>query len=159
MTSTRKKASNRRLAGAVTIAKGLFAILTILTVGAFVSLATWPPINDVETGITPEYPALQPRAYRFTSDRVLSAAEESVDALERFTVVSLNEESRLVVATADTRSGRFTDDVTIRVEANGDGGAIVFIRSRSRVGRGDFGQNSRNIEAIQQEMDHNLGIE
>lgn len=135
------------------------AIAGILVIAMFASLAVWPPINDVETGATEEYPDIQPRDYRFSADRVLAAASESVEAMERFSLVSVDEEAGIVEATADTRSGRFTDDITVRVEANGDGGAIVFVRSQSRVGKGDFGQNARNIVALQQAMDMNLGVE
>jgi uncharacterized protein (DUF1499 family) len=144
---------------AIRAGRVLTAVLGLLLVATFASFAIWPPINDVETGATPEYPDIQPRDYRFSADRVLSAASESVEALERFEVVSVDEEAGVVAATADTPSGRFTDDITVRVEANGDGGAIVFVRSQSRVGKGDFGQNARNIEALQQAMDTNLGIE
>lgn len=122
-------------------------------------LSIWPPINDVTTGETAEYPDVQPRAYRFSQDRVTAAAAESIEALERFALVSVDEEAGVVVATADTRSGRWTDDITVRVEPNGDGGSIVFVRSASRVGRGDFGQNARNIEALQEAMDANLGVD
>jgi len=159
MRPKRKTPKSRAIAAFLTLARVLGAILAVLIVATFVSFAVWPPINDVETGSTPEYPDLQPRAYRFSADRVFSAAEESVEALERFSVVSADEEAGIVLATADTRSGRFTDDVNVRVEPNGDGGAVVFIRSSSRIGRGDFGQNARNIEALQLEMDLNLGVE
>lgn len=144
---------------AVVLLRVVGAIIGLATVSLATTLAIWPPINDVETGLTPEYPDIRPRAYRFSADRVLAAATESVEALERFEVVSVDEEAGVVEATAETRAGWFTDDLTVRVEANGEGGAIVFIRSRSRVGRGDFGQNARNIEAIQAAMNTNLGVE
>lgn len=144
---------------AIIAGKVVAAVVALLVIGMFASLAVWPPINDVETGATPEYPDLQPRDYRFSADRVLAAASESVEALERFELVRTDEEDAVVEATATTRSGRFIDDVVIRVEANGDGGAIVFVRSHSRVGKGDFGQNARNILALQQAMDSNLGVE
>lgn len=127
-------------------------------VAGMVALAAWPPINDVRTGETPEYPDLQPRAYRFSQPRVFAAAEESIVALEGFALVSADGESGTLEATAESRTGWFTDDVTIDVQANGEGGAIVFIRSRSRVGRGDFGQNARNVRALQAAMDANLGV-
>ena len=152
------KTKRRRSAIAVLL-RALGALLAGAVVALFATMAIWPPINDVETGVTPQCPDVQPRAYRYSADRVLAAAEESVEALERFDLVTVDETTGLVEATATTRSGWFTDDVTIRVEANGDGGAIVFVRSRSRVGKGDFGQNARNIAAVQAAMDANLGVE
>jgi uncharacterized protein (DUF1499 family) len=45
---------------------------------------------------------------------------------------------------ATTRWLRFKDDVTIRVRRTG-GRTVVSVRSRSRIGKLDFGQNARNI--------------
>lgn len=139
--------------------RGVAVLAGAAFVALLVALSVWPPINDVSTGATPEYPDIQPRAYRFSSPRVLAAAVESIDALERLERVEVDEERGVVLATATTRSGRFTDDVEIRVEPNGEGGALVFVRSRSRVGRADFGQNARTIRRIQQAMDDNLGVD
>ena len=144
------------------VGKVLAVAVGLLFVAFFASLAVWPPINDVTTGETPEYPDVQPRAYSFSQPRVVAAALESIASLERLALVSevASEEGvHVIEATATTRSGRFTDDVSIRVDANGDGGAVVFIRSHSRVGRGDFGQNARTIRSLQRAMDENLGLE
>lgn len=142
--------ARRKLAPAVAV------VLAVVLAAGFASLAAWPPINDVTTGETPEYPELQPRAYAFSRPRVVAAAVEAVGALRRFDLVSVDEDAGVVEATARTRSGLFTDDVTVRVEANGEAGSIVFVRSRSRVGRGDLGQNARNIRALQEAMDASL---
>ena len=136
---------------------GSFAVAAALGIAAFTLLAVWPPINDVSTGETAQYPDVQPIAYRFSQPRVVAAAVESIEALERFDIVATDEATGVVEATATTRSGRFVDDVTVRVEANGEGGAIVFMRSRSRVGVGDLGQNARNIRQLQAQMNRNLG--
>lgn len=141
-----------------TVGRVAAVVATVLLVGGLGLLAAWPPINDVTTGRTPQYPEIQPRDYSFSRPRVLAAAVESIEALPRFELVEADEESGTIDATASTRSGWFTDDVTVRIEHNGEAGAIVFIRSRSRVGRGDFGQNARNILALQEAMDENLGV-
>lgn len=148
----------RALAALRVVALCLGACAALTFVAGMVALAVWPPINDVRTGETPEYPDLQPRAYRFSQPRVFAAAEESIVSLDGFDLVSADAESGLLEATAESRTGFFTDDVTLEVQANGEGGAIVFIRSRSRVGRGDFGQNARNVRALQVAMDANLGV-
>jgi uncharacterized protein (DUF1499 family) len=46
--------------------------------------------------------------------------------------------------TRTTRMLRFTDDIQIRLEADGDGTRIE-AESRSRFGKGDLGQNPRNL--------------
>jgi uncharacterized protein (DUF1499 family) len=50
---------------------------------------------------------------------------------------------------------RFSDDVTVRVRTMG-GLSAVSVRSRSRVGKWDFGQNARNIRELLAELDREL---
>jgi uncharacterized protein (DUF1499 family) len=46
-----------------------------------------------------------------------------------------------------TRLFRFRDDITVRVADLGDRREVTAV-SRSRVGRGDLGQNPRNLEEL-----------
>lgn len=46
---------------------------------------------------------------------------------------------------------RFKDDVHVRLHPQGDQ-TVVHIRSRSRLGRGDLGQNPRNIQQLIAEL-------
>ena len=136
-----------------------WAILT--TVGAALVLAavallkTCPMINVVETGRTPEYPDLQPRQYHARKDQVLEAALRAVKALPRWTVVSSRPEQGEIRAEATTRLLRFVDDVVVRATEQ-DGGTSVNVRSASRIGRSDFGQNARNVRAFLDELDRQL---
>ena len=49
----------------------------------------------------------------------------------------------------------YKDDVTIRVRREG-GRTRVSVRSKSRIGRADFGQNARNIQLFLRELDQEL---
>jgi hypothetical protein len=51
----------------------------------------------------------------------------------------------LVEFEATTALMKFTDDVVLQVKAWGDGGSIVNMRSRSRVGSGDWGANYKRM--------------
>lgn len=42
---------------------------------------------------------------------------------------------------------RYRDDVKVRV-AEADGGSLIHVQSKSRVGKGDLGQNPRNIREL-----------
>lgn len=53
----------------------------------------------------------------------------------------------VIQATRTTRLFRFVDDVSILLEPAA-GGTAIAVRSASRVGRGDLGQNRRNIAEI-----------
>lgn len=119
-------------------------------------LRAWPMINVVETGETPEYPDIQRRVYRQEVDRVFDGALHAVHRLPRWSLVSYRAESGEIRAEATSRVFRFVDDVLIRVTRRG-GGTVVAARSASRVGRGDFGQNARNIRAFFEELDRQVG--
>lgn len=129
---------------------GGLAILVLVTL-----LGTWPMINVVETGRTPEYPDLQPRRYEAGGERVFDAAMHAVNRLPRWTLISYEPESGEIRAEAKTPVFRFVDDVRIRV-AGQDGATVVSVRSASRIGRGDFGQNARNIRAFFDELDRQI---
>lgn len=110
-------------------------------------VSSWPVLNRVETGATPEYPDVQPLTVALPAGRVFNAALAVARALPRWTVVRADPTAGLIEAEARTRLWRFVDDVTIRIAAKG-GHTTVSVLSASRVGRGDLGQNARNIRAF-----------
>lgn len=150
-----RRAAIRRAASIT--ARVVVGILAVTVVGGMVLLAAWPPVNVVETGATPEYPDVQPRAWSMSRDRVFAGVVEVVDEIEQFELVDADFDSGVVRAEATSRTGWWIDDLEVRVEANGDGGTIVFARSASRTGRGDFGQNANNIRRLFEALDENLG--
>jgi uncharacterized protein (DUF1499 family) len=115
----------------------------------------WPVINVVETGKTEEYPDVRPRVYQEGRARVFDAALHAVHRLPRWTLSSYVGENGSIRAEARTLVFRFVDDILIRVLPEGTGSRVE-VRSASRVGRGDFGQNARNIRVFFQELDHQL---
>jgi uncharacterized protein (DUF1499 family) len=131
------------------------AIGVILLTVVVVLAGRWPAINAVETGRTPEYPDVTPRVYQADAGRVFDAALHAVNRLPRWSLVSHRPETGEIRAEARTRVFRFVDDVLIRV-AEQQGAAVVMVRSASRIGRGDFGQNARNIRAFFDELDRQM---
>ena len=128
------------------------AVLGVL----FITLtACWPLINDVETGKTPDYPDLVPRVYGNKPEVVFDAALRAIHRLPRWSVVAQRPESGEIRAEASTRLLRFVDDVTILMREE-ESKTVVSVRSASRVGKGDFGQNARNIRAFFEELDAQL---
>ncbi|RAL24902.1 hypothetical protein DL240_01455 [Lujinxingia litoralis] len=140
----------RRLYLTVGSVAGLLVLLML------VSACMWPMINVVETGQTAEYPEIQPGYYSTEPERILHESAASVEALERWTLVEEDRAQRQIVAERRTRLG-FVDDITIRVEPVTEFVTQVHVRSASRVGKGDFGQNARNIEEFFGELDARLG--
>jgi uncharacterized protein (DUF1499 family) len=78
------------------------------------------------------------------SAEALARINAAIGSLPRWRVEATDAAAGTVAATRRTRIFRFTDDVTIRLEPLPTG-ARLHVRSKSRVGRSDFGQNRRNV--------------
>jgi uncharacterized protein (DUF1499 family) len=139
------------------------ALIAVGLVSAFL-LRAWPWINIVETGRTPEYPDLLPRSFRAEPERVFDAALHAVHRLSRWTLIASRPEAGEIQAEVRTWVLRFVDDVRIQVEPtkaglNTHASTMVWVRSASRVGRADFGQNARNVREFYEALDRQLNNE
>lgn len=112
--------------------------------------------NDVETDDSGWYPELEPRRYEDSVDTVLEAVRDAVGERERWSVVEADPDGGRIEVEVQTEMMEFIDDLTIRVESDGDE-TVVHARSRSRVGKGDFGQNARTIRELFERLDGRLG--
>lgn len=132
-------------------------VFLLAALAVLIAVLAWPRLNDVETGHTPDYPDLQPREYSLPEGTVASAAQAAIAVIPRWRLIGSGHGpgGSEVHAEALTRLG-FRDDVTVRIRSEG-ARTRVTVRSRSRVGRWDFGQNARNIQAFLNEMDRRLG--
>jgi uncharacterized protein (DUF1499 family) len=132
-------------------------LLVAAAAGAFWAVTAWPRLHDVETGRTPEYPDLQVRSYSLSPERVGRALKDALRKRPRWTLVGSGEGPEGVVVTAvhETRVLHLKDDVTARIHRRG-GRTEVSVRSRSRIGRWDFGQNARNVRELLAALDAEL---
>ena len=131
--------------------------LVALIGAALWAVTTWPLLSDVETGRTPEYPDLQVRTYSARPARVGDALREALTDRPGWTVVGSGQGPGGVVLSAvhETPLVPFKDDVTVTIRRRG-GQTVVSVRSQSRVGKWDFGQNARNIRDLLQALDAEL---
>jgi uncharacterized protein (DUF1499 family) len=74
-----------------------------------------------------------------------SEVVDAVQGLPRWQLESADLTTCVIKTTRRTRLFRYIDDVTIRVESLSDGRTRIHARSKSRVGKGDLGQNRRNL--------------
>ncbi len=98
----------------------------------------------MKTGETCEYPEIQPLVFSLSPDTVFGFAVRAVDSLPRWCRMKTDHKQRKIQAEARTRLFRFIDDVSIQVQGK-DNGSVVHVESASRIGKGDLGQNARNI--------------
>jgi uncharacterized protein (DUF1499 family) len=116
----------------------------------------WFTSNDVTTGETAAYPELAPRVYSLPPSELYKVMLRTAAGIPRWTVVGADADFLEVRAQVRTMLFGFVDDLTARLEPLGDGQWRVVIRSHSRVGRGDLGENARHIAALQRRMDEAL---
>jgi uncharacterized protein (DUF1499 family) len=131
----------------------LGALLTVFLVLAVV----WPPLAEVDTGMTPEYPSIQPQVLRYSPELVLERAAQTVQLLDGWHLVSADRATGVVRAEHRSPLFHFVDDIIIRVEPFG-AGSRVDVRSRCRDLSADFGQNARNIRSFQAALAERLEL-
>jgi len=133
-------------------------LLLLVVAGAVAAFLAWPRLNMVETGRTPEYPDLQPREYAAGEQRVTEALKAAAGRLSRFAFVGAGRGpgGSEVHYVASTPVLRFKDDVNVRIRREG-AKTKVTVRSKSRMGTMDFGQNARNVRELLAALDREMG--
>jgi uncharacterized protein (DUF1499 family) len=92
------------------------------------------------------YPDIAPVKVSLAPADAFKHALDAANAMPGWTVVDADPATGRIEANETSRWFRFTDDVVIRVAADGAGSRID-VRSVSRVGRSDFGVNAGRIRA------------
>lgn len=130
-------------------------LFALLLAGGLISSFIWPRINDVKTGETPEYPEIQPQHFNVPPYRAFDAALATARDLG-WEVLREDREGGEIDAIETTRILRFKDDITITIKPGNNNNCAVYVHSRSRVGKGDFGTNARRILRFQSELTKRL---
>jgi uncharacterized protein (DUF1499 family) len=131
--------------------------LVVLAAAAVFAYVHWPPLSEVETGKTPEYPDLQVQHFTAGEERLTNAARGAIAALPGWEVVGggRGPGGSELAAVARPTLLPLKYDVTVRIRRR-TGGTDLSVRSRSRVGSIDLGQNARNIRAFLAQLDRHL---
>ncbi|MEY3283140.1 MAG: DUF1499 domain-containing protein [Acidobacteriota bacterium] len=134
----------------------LIVAIILFAMSPLVLVRIWPMINDVRTGETPQYADLQPQRLAGRSiGEAFDAAMDVVAAME-WEIREANRDQGVIEAVATVPVFRFRDDVTITITSEA-GAAVVNVRSRSRVGKSDLGENARRIRRFQAALAAKLG--
>jgi uncharacterized protein (DUF1499 family) len=132
-------------------------VVGVTVTGLLVAASIWPVINDVETGKTAEYPEVQPQYYTTDPQRVFEEARAGIESLGNWTLIGEDAATMTLKAERATSVFGFVDDVSVTIEPVTEFVTRVHVHSASRVGKGDFGQNARNIKGFFVELDERLG--
>lgn len=101
------------------------------------------------------YPDLATFATAAPVEKVFEAAKSAIAAMGLQLVEADAAQGRIEANQTSLLYG-FTDDMVVRIVAGADG-TKVDVRSKSRVGRSDFGQNAKRIRVFLQKLKANLG--
>jgi uncharacterized protein (DUF1499 family) len=93
------------------------------------------------------YPDLAPLLLKAPGDRVFAAARDALASMG-LEVVEADAAQGRIEATATSLLFGFKDDVVVRISSDA-GETKLDVRSKSRVGRNDFGVNAKRIRALQ----------
>jgi hypothetical protein len=132
-------------------------VLLLLALAVLGLVFGWPRINDVETGKTKEYPDLTPATYDVPPERVYTAAREIAETASGWKVAGhgFGPGSWTVTLVRTPAFVPLAFDVRAKITRQG-GKAQVSVRSTSRWGKWDCGQNARNIREFLRLLDEKL---
>jgi len=101
------------------------------------------------------YPELQPLLVSADAATVFAAAKKVVDSMG-MELVDASESDLRVEATQTSFFYGFKDDIVVRIVALPDATTRVDVRSKSRVGRSDIGQNAKRIKTYLAKLESEL---
>ena len=133
-------------------------ILAIAAIaGAIWAASSWPHINEVETGHSSEYPDLKPHDYGASPEEVATAVKSLLNRRPHWMFVGEGKgpAGAEIQAVHELPLLRVKDDVTIKMRRE-KGRTVVNVRSKSRLGPWDFGQNARNVRELLDSLDHEV---
>ena len=110
---------------------------------ALIERGSGPNVAATATGTADR--RLHPRRLPLGPEQAAAAVARAVERLPRWRLTARRGE--VISATRTTRLFRFVDDIVVLIEPVEDG-TLVRARSASRVGRGDLGQNRRNLAEL-----------
>jgi uncharacterized protein (DUF1499 family) len=102
------------------------------------------------------YPDLAPVKTALPPDQAFARALAAAQGMSGWTIVTNEAASGRIEAYQRTTFMGFTDDVVIRIVADGPGSRID-VRSESRQGQSDFGVNAKRIRAYEDALKQKLG--
>ena len=116
-------------------------------------MIAWLTLNDVTTRSSdpcPPYPEIKPLDLGLPADDAYCLVLETARRMTGWRIVEESPHDGWLDAEVKSPLLRFVDDIRIWIEARSGGGCRVQMRSRSRLGYGDFGANARRIRAFLQ---------
>ncbi len=132
--------------------------LIIAALGAAVwALLAWPHLNQVTTGLTPDYPDLRVHDYASSEKEVLAALKAIIEQRPGWSLVSTGSgpQGSAIQARHAFLHSPLSEEIEVTVRRRG-GRTQVSVRSRSTLMGWDFGQNARNARGLLAALDRQV---
>ncbi len=142
------------LLGVALIAAGVISNRLPLTEppGLLTRLSTYLNTNVAETRENSPFAELRPRRYEAPPELLFDVARRAAQNL-KWEITVLDAAKKEIQAVVTTKVWGFKDDVTIQIQPAQPSGNWLWIRSASRVGKGDLGANTRHVLDLIQAVD------
>ncbi len=112
--------------------------------GMATRISTYLNTNVAETSRDSDFPELHLRRYQAPPNLLIDIARRAAEALH-WEIGEQDAENHTMKAVVTTKLIQFKDDVLIRADPAQPSGSALYIRSSSRVGKGDLGANTRHV--------------
>lgn len=142
------------LLGVALLAAGVIANRLPLTEppGLWTRLSTYLNTNVAETQENSSFPELRLRRYEAPPELLFDVARRAAQNL-KWEITVLDAAKKEIQAVVTSKIWGFKDDVTIQIQPAQPSGNWLWIRSASRVGKGDLGANTRHVLDLSQAVD------
>jgi uncharacterized protein (DUF1499 family) len=142
------------LLGVALIAAGVISNRLPLTEppGLWTRLSTYLNTNVAETQENSPFPELRLRRYEAPPELLFDVARRAAQNL-KWEITVLDAAKKEIQAVVTSKIWGFKDDVTIQIQPAQPSGNFLWIRSASRVGKGDLGANTRHVLDLIQAVD------
>jgi uncharacterized protein (DUF1499 family) len=140
-----------------TIVIGIIALVFVFAGLLFVGRVFYPT-NIAETAPAPADEKMRTRRYQIDLKTFADETRRIIPALStwggNWKFIAVEESDNSAIIRAEVPVVFFTDDLQIKAERDAAvGGIIVNVRSNSRVGKSDFGENRRHVLKILEALD------
>lgn len=136
----------------------MFVLYAVLAVTALFMLSIFAQIDNWQRDWTTNYakldaadedPGLRPLTVDATPEESAAIIAGWVDGQSKWDIVSKESDGDVIDIDLTRTTGlmHYTDDIRVRLHADG-GQTRVEAESQSRIGKGDLGQNPRNLKEL-----------
>jgi uncharacterized protein (DUF1499 family) len=118
-------------------------------------ISTYLSTNVAETSADSVFPELKLRRYEAPPGLLFDVARRAVQGM-KWEVTGMDDTKNEIHAMVTTKLWKYKDDVVIQIQPAQPSGSWLWVRSSSRVGKGDLGANTRHIMDLVRYVDETV---